>query len=78
MGASRTDPDRTHPSTAFELLEHWSNALVVPLGCRVQKRPEPVGVKETPEIPFAVTVTVPVETMGFSGAASAMVVCACL
>jgi hypothetical protein len=55
-----------------------SRALVVPVGWSVQKRPEPVGVNETPEMPFATTVTVPVETMGMTGAAAAMMSCAFL
>ena len=45
-----------------------SSLLVVPEGWSVQYRPEPVGVKETPEIPLATTVTVPVATMGMTGA----------
>ena len=52
--------------------------LVVPEGWSVQYRPEPVGVKETPEIPLATTVTVPVATMGMTGAAWAMISCSCL
>ena len=52
-----------------------SSLLVVPEGWSVQYRPEPVGVKETPEIPLATTVTVPVATMGMTGAAWAMISC---
>jgi hypothetical protein len=53
-------------------------SLVLPVGCKVQNRPDPVGVNDTPVMPLATTVTAPVATIGITGTSSAMISCACL